>query len=330
MENLALKACAEFGLIPKKVIRQDHCKNPVYRIESDGSVFVLKSHMSVEQVEAVLHKLDYLAEQGFIAMPQYLVSRSRSKVVTVDKTNWTLAKWIESDDTVSITEQKCANLIAEVLGQFHQKASGAKVLKFSGEKRPGYGMARIANIIKLCNFVINLTEFSEKTAFAKGLNEVLPLYKKEAEKVLATMSQSGFMHNWQIFAKEDQLIHGDISRPNIVMSDPETVYLLDWDGLRPGVRVEGDLVQLFWRIAWFTSDSGEVMERYHQIAPLSAEELAVFPVLASPVHTFAYCAKRLTSGELTSEDENLARELLKNVEQAIRAPWEVSSRLTVK
>jgi Ser/Thr protein kinase RdoA (MazF antagonist) len=154
------------------------------------------------------------------------------------------------------------------------------------------------------------------------LRKTLPYYKTESKRVITSLiaNYDTFMNLWKQ-QENEWLIHGDISFTNIIVKNENAIYLLDWDECNSGMRLNTDLVQLFWRIAWPSGNYQEVMGEYQKQCPLSPDELRIFPMIASSIHIYSYCAKRLKEGKITQEEADIAETILYDAERTIEAPW---------
>ncbi len=285
--DLIANVIEQFGLH----LRSIQSIRKIWRIKTDtGYKYLKKSKLSPAELQFIYEALEYLYSRSFPGILRLALSKNGLPFVAHQGELYIMTDWVfsrEVDFSILMDLKQASRLLAE----FHLKGQGftplanlpARTLWLSWPSKMELRLRQMDHFQEIA-----LTE-QKKSDFSRIYLSYFEFYRRQGEEAYQALLQSPYWEVASIAASVKSFCHHDFSGRNLLRAFDNRLVLIDFDYSLLDLRIH-DLINLTARNLkhshWNPNICRFILKEYHQIAPLTAEELEVMRILFVWPHDF--------------------------------------------
>jgi Ser/Thr protein kinase RdoA (MazF antagonist) len=219
LRGVAQKAISAYGIEPRTIRMLRYEDNAVYRVETAGEAYMLRLSLrdgrSVVEQQSELYWLRQLTEAGKVAVPLPVLTTAGESVGEISSplltkpSTFVLFQWIPGKDNPSYDDSGVAEGLGEVTAQLHAHATITDCPAWF--TRPSWDVGDLFDSGPAMN--------EERARAMLGMDGL------EAVRVVG----SRIRHTLSSKERDWGLIHADLHRENLVVTDSNTIAVIDFD-----------------------------------------------------------------------------------------------------
>ncbi|UKS29650.1 phosphotransferase [Paenibacillus sp. HWE-109] len=269
------KITRHFGLIPlsSKTFASFYRKNAIVQIKTESGTYAIKPFFrnlflrssTIHQIKTTANYIQLLMDSGFSYMPKWLTSNS-GKLWTLNQGRpFYITDWIKGRN---LENQKDFEEIGRALATLHTTSS--RFLYTKGPFTPR----------QIRTWQIQDRLFRRRMTKAIQANEQNHGWYKKYGKHCKMISDRAWADLRKpeivdLFEKElnrPALIHNDITSPNVIISDDNQLFIIDWDHIKVG-SIYVDVAKTLMNTTQFNPDFIQsLLKGYEELYPLDRTE----------------------------------------------------------
>ncbi|HYH02893.1 MAG TPA: CotS family spore coat protein [Bacillota bacterium] len=291
----------------------------IWRLDTtSGSKYLKRSKLNSEDLIFIHEAVEYLYQQGFAQVPRFKLTRKGEPFIRVGAELYVLTDWYqgrELDFQVLMDLKQACGLLAK----FHQAGRGFK---------PSCPDFRTAWLNWPNKWEIRIRELEEFRVLAQSEKDTSPFsqlylrhfepFYRQANRSYEQLHASPYRQVATEAANQRSFCHHDFSGRNLIRTDDGPIIMIDFDYCLQDLRIH-DLINLLVRnlkhSAWQNELGRFILAQYHQIAPLTLEELQVMLVLLSWPQDFWQIGLQYYKEKLPWPPERFIKKLERKIEQ---------------
>jgi CotS family spore coat protein len=263
----------QYGLLPYRVYscRSLYKKAAAYRVITDkGKVFLKPFKGQTARLNQVYSRIVWLKRHNFENIPQWLKTSKGKHWVKNNGRLYYVSEWIKGTKLDGNTQDY--ERLGEVLAQLHL------ISRRSASVSRCYSLKEINRFQQQHQMFVRYLPAMRKKR--QGIGKWFREYGDQclllAEEAWSTLLQSDLQ---RVLRKEEaSLIHGDVTRPNVIVSS-NGIYLVDWEFTRRGSAYY-EVSKTLNNIANFSVEHiNALLVGYEKLCPLTPEERLIIASL---------------------------------------------------
>ncbi|TDF95080.1 phosphotransferase [Paenibacillus piri] len=270
--------------------------NVAFRAETDQGVYLIKpvpnEYLRVLRAHRWVRMLE---SAGYPHIPHWLRSLKGKPIVRLNRRYYYMTSWIEGKE-LGAAEPELEEL-GRVLGRLHQTSKQL----LEGTCGASYtGLFWNKQVLLKKQFTLHLPRLMRHKGrigrwFRRERGRCV-LLAAEAARTLRSAGVQALLRSEKL---RPAIIHGDVTRPNIVCTD-ERIYLIDWDRARRG-SVYMELAKLLTNTTHFSIPlMAAALRGYEEQCPLTREERLLVSALFRMPSEVWYAARDIAAGKSTA------------------------------
>ena len=222
---------------------------------------------------------EHLIKNGFNTIDRYYLNIDGEPYALVNEDLYTLSEWLEGRecDFHNIEEVKIA---ARALARLHEASKGYdppenSKLKSDLGRWPSLMEKRIKSLDKMRDMV---RKKNNKSSFDLLYIKSMEFYKEMGTKALNTLNQSQYSKYCAIAEEEKGFCHHDYTYHNIILSENNTVNIIDFDYCKREVRsfdIANFMIKVLKRCNWNIEFANAIIEAYNEENKIDDEEYRI-------------------------------------------------------
>lgn len=266
---------ANWGLKP---IQTEKIKD-VYKVDTNQGIKNLKvSPLKPRRLIFVHQAIRHLTENGFGRMNPLIPTLKGETYVSDGQYAYTLFDWIEGRQC-NFNNQSELVKATQVLAELHRYTQGFNPPQYSNTRKQ---LGKCLDHFK--ERFYNLQEYQQTArrmpndSFAQVYLENCDYFISLAAQAIAKLKQSNYDELIIRAGIEQPFCYGDPAARNFILAPDNRVFLIDFDSCRLDLPIM-DLVKFIRRVMkkhhWSFPIAQLIMDAYHEINPISRDELGV-------------------------------------------------------
>lgn len=256
----------------------------VYKVSTTRGTVALKGNLlPPEQMQFIHSFLHYLQDQGFTQVLTAIPTPDGRDFIVMEGVVYSLYHWIDGKRP-NFRHLDELNDACRALAKMHHACTGFHPPAGS---RPRKRWGRLIDIHKKRRH--DLTQFAEiakekryPSRFDREYLKHLPDYLNLADQSLALLNADEYNNLVHEGKQKGYVCHGDVAERNFIRTPDGETWIIDLDSCRLDLPVM-DLVKFTRRILkkshWSPNVAQNVISSYHQVYPLSPEEIRLFEAM---------------------------------------------------
>jgi len=245
----------------------------------------------------------YLYERGFKQTPRVIRTRDGHPAPRLDDRFYLLTEWV-SEARPYHNGPDAQNLVeaARVLAGFHVAIRGFQ--KWSSEHSVANWLGQWDRTLNLTEQLFQALKREQRPHIAERLQAGLAMYRPllEKSKSRAEAAIERYRAVFQIERARAAQRHFDFRGGNLLLGSMG-VMLVDLEEVEPGLRIAKDVAGLVRAFGASDEEVARALRAYHEVAPLSADEVALLPIVNDPIHLW----RHLLGGYLDGQESEIYR-----------------------
>ncbi|MGG4220314.1 aminoglycoside phosphotransferase family protein [Paenibacillus jamilae] len=279
------KITRRFGLIPLKssLVSSLYRKNAVIQVKTRKGTYALKpfsrSSMvrsnTIQQMERAANYIRLLKKRKYTYMPTWLPTHSGKLWTLHQGTPFYVSQWIKGRGLETTEDFKKLGL---ALATLHAASTGLHPME-TGMSSPTIQQLRIwKNQDRL--FQKKMTKISRQNKeYRDWYNTHGKNCKHLSRRAWKDLQDGSIIRLLRAERRHPSLIHGDITTPNVIISDDGHLKIIDWDRVKIG-SVYADLAKALMNTTQFNPEFVQsLLEGYQRRKPLSRTERKIVTAL---------------------------------------------------
>lgn len=263
----------------------------IWRIKTDaGYKYLKKSKLNPVELQFIFEALEYLYAQSFPGILRLYLSKKGLPFVEDKGDLYVMTDWVfsrEVDFGILMDLKQASRFLAE----FHLKSRGfsplvnlpARRLWLAWPEKMDLRLRQMEHFRRLA-----LAE-QEDSAFSRLYLSYFEYYRRQGETAYQALLHSPYWEVAAAAARVKSFCHHDYSGRNLLRTFDDRLVLIDFDYSLQDLRIH-DLINLVVRnlihTRWDPQICRFIINEYHQIAPLTAEEFEVMRIILIWPHDF--------------------------------------------
>ncbi|QDY86177.1 aminoglycoside phosphotransferase family protein [Paenibacillus polymyxa] len=279
------KITRRFGLIPLKssLVSSLYRKNAVIQVKTKKGIYALKPFSrskvvysnTIQQMERVASYIRLLKKRKYTYMPTWLPTHS-GKLWTLDQgTPFYVSQWIKGRGLETADDYEKLGL---ALATLHATSTGLHWTE-KGTPPPTIQQLRIwKNQDRL--FQKKMTKVSHQDKkYRNWYNTHGKDCNRLSRRAWKDLQDASIIRLLRVERRHPSLIHGDITIPNVIISDDGQLKIIDWDRVKIG-SVYADLAKALMNTTQFNPEFVQsLLKGYQKRKPLSRTERKIVTAL---------------------------------------------------
>ncbi len=271
---------AEYGL----AISQITSFRSVWRVKTnDGFKYLKRSKLNPADLIFIYEALEYLTSRTFCHVPRLALTKSGRPFMTDETGIYILTDWYFSKelDFGILMDLKQATAF---LAYFHLHSRGFTPA-IAGHDRIGWfswPSKLELRLQQLQEFRRQALHEKENSPFSRLYLRHFEPYYREASNSCELLLKSPYPEVALVASQDKSFCHHDYSGRNLLRTTENRLILIDFDYCLQDIRIH-DIINLLVRNlkhnSWNPRIASFILQEYHQISPLTEEELRVMHVL---------------------------------------------------
>ncbi|MGL4774436.1 MAG: CotS family spore coat protein [Clostridium sp.] len=252
----------------------------VYHLKTNkGERCLKKINYGPQKLLFVYGAKEHLVNNGFNKVDNYFLNIEGEPYALVNEDLYTLSEWLEGRecDFHNIEEVKMAS---ETLAKMHEASKGYdppenSKLKSDLGRWPSLMNKRIKALDKMRDMV---RKKSAKSDFDLVYLKSIDFYKEMGKEALKTMEESEYYELCMIAEKDKGFCHHDFTYHNIILTENEGTYVIDFDYCKREIRafdISNFMIKVLKRVDWNVEFARAIIESYSNVSEIKAEEYKV-------------------------------------------------------
>lgn len=268
----------------------------VYQLKTNQGIRCLKKiNYGTQKLLFVYGAKEHLYENDFRNIDRYYLNTEGKPYALVNEDIYTLSEWIEGrecdfydDDDLKMAAMTLARM--NIASRGYEPTENSK-LKSDLGRWPHLMEKRIKSFDKMKEMVRK--KKNHKSDFDLSYIKSMEYYKEMGIKALETLNQSQYMAVCEKTDEEKSFCHHDFTYHNIIVSDDNSMHVIDFDYCKREVRtfdLSNFMIKVLKRRNWDINIAKLIIDSYNEISPLNEEEYKVlYAFLMFPQRYWRIC-----------------------------------------
>lgn len=254
-------------------------KGVYYLKTNNGERCLKKINYGPQKLLFVYGAKEHLVKNGFDKVDNYFLNIEGEPYALVNEDLYTLSDWLEGRecDFHNIEEVRKAS---ETLAMMHEASKGYdppenSKLKSDLGRWPTLMTKRIKALDKMKDMI---RKKSVKSDFDLIYLKSMDFYKEIGKEALKEMQESEYYQLCMIAEEEKGFCHHDYTYHNIILTEQEDVFVIDFDYCKREVRsfdISNYMTKVLKRVDWSFDFAKVIIESYNSVSKLSQAEYKV-------------------------------------------------------
>lgn len=238
----------------------------------------------------------YLHERGFKQTPRVIRTSDGHPAARLEDIFYLLTEWVSGTQPYD-NGLDAQNLVeaSKVLAGFHVGIRGFQ--KWFSEPSIATWLGQWDRTLNLTEQLSKVLSREQRPHIAERLESGLAMYRPllAPSKSRAEAAIDHYRVALQTERARGAQIHCDFRRANLLLGSMG-VMLVDLEETEPGLRIVKDVGHLVWVFGGSDEEVARALRAYHEVAPLSTDEVALLPIVNDPIHVWRYLLEGYLDG----------------------------------